>query len=250
MVLPLLHRFFLLLGEYFYFLNCILSRFFKNIKFFKRSISYMVLYGNQSFFIVFVTIFFVGMAFSLQVLNELLKLGASDLIGGVVGMAMWRELCPVFVGVVMAGRVGAFISSELATMKVTEQIDALTVMSLDPIVFLVLPRFFALAFIMPFLVGYADFIGFFAGFFVSVFSGHVNPYAYFDGAFSMVHISDILYGLIKGLFFAVVIVVVSCYKGLNASSGAKGVGLSTTSSIVLSMVVIFVLNFFLSQLFF
>jgi phospholipid/cholesterol/gamma-HCH transport system permease protein len=202
--------------------------------------------GVKSLGVVTVTAAFVGMAFTLQVIREFLKFGAAKLIGGVVGLAMWRELSPLLIGVVVAGRVGASTASELATMKVTEQIEALESMSHDPVAFLVLPRVWATTLMMPLLVGFADIVSFMSGFGIAMLTGKVNPYAYFDSADSMLKLSDITGGLIKAVCFGFVIGLISSYMGLKTEGGARGVGINTTHAVVASLITIFILNYLLS----
>jgi len=213
----------------------------------RQTVDQMKRLGTDSISITVVTALFVGMAFTLQVVREFLKFGAGKMIGGVVGLAFWRELGPLMTGVVVSGRVGAAIAAELGTMKVTEQVEALESMSQDPIRYLVVPRLIALTVMLPLLVGIADVVGFFAGFGISVGIGRINPYLYFDSARSMLRVSDIMGGLLKGCFFGGLIAIISSYMGLGAKSGAKGVGQVTIRAVVVSLVVIFVVNYFLSS---
>lgn len=196
-----------------------------------------------------VTSAFVGMAFTLQVTKEFIRFGAGEMIGGIVAMAMWRELSPLITGVVFSGRVGAAISAELGSMKVTEQIDALETLSQSPIKFLVIPRIIACIIGLPLLVGLSDVVGFLSGFIIAK-SANINPYAYFGSAESMLTIHDIVGGLIKAVVFGFVIAVISSHKGLSAKGGAKGVGIVTTRAVVASLIAVFVLNYFLSTLLF
>lgn len=202
--------------------------------------------GIKSIPIMAITSIFVGMSFGLQIVNEFLKFGASDMIGGVVGLAFWRELGPMMTGVVFAGRVGAAISAEIGSMKVTEQIEALEAMSQDPVEFLVLPRVIACTFIMPLLVGVSDILGFFSGFGVAVASGRVNPFSYINSAENMLVVGDITGGLFKALLFGIIISLISCHFGLNAKAGARGVGEITTKAVVLSLISVFILNYIIS----
>jgi len=226
------------------------SRFFRGIFTAKHlashTISQMWHIGIQSIGVAAITAIFVGMAFTIQVMNEFLKFGAGKMIGGVVGLAVWRELGPLLTGVVIAGRVGAAISAELGTMKVTEQVEALEAMSQDPVEYLVVPRVLAAIIMVPLLVGVADILGFLSGFLVVIAKGQVNPYSYFDSADSMLKIADITGGLIKALFFGFVVGIISTYMGLQTTGGAKGVGENTTKGVVVSLIVIFILNYFLS----
>ncbi len=222
-----------------------LSGLFSGKRVLKRTLDQMLRLGVHSLPITLVTASFVGMAFTLQVVKEFLKFGAAELIGGVVGLAVWRELGPLLTAVVVAGRVGAAISAELGTMKVTEQVEALESLSQEPAEFLVLPRLLACTLMLPLLVGLADIVGYLSGFLVAV--GHnVNPYSYFGSADSMLKVGDITGGLIKALLFGFAIGLISSYMGLRATGGAKGVGEMTTKAVVVSLITVFVLNYILS----
>jgi len=212
----------------------------------RRTLEQMVLLGTKSLPIVLITAMFVGMAFTVQVAREFLKFGARDMIGGVVGLAVWRELGPLLTGVVFSGRVGAAIAAELGTMKVTEQIEALETMSQDPVDYLIVPRVLACCFMLPMLVGIADIVGFLGGLLVAIGTGRINVYSYFDSAQTMLTTSDIYGGLFKGFLFGLVVALISTYMGLTARSGAKGVGKVTTRAVVVSLISIFILNYFLS----
>jgi phospholipid/cholesterol/gamma-HCH transport system permease protein len=213
----------------------------------RQTLEQMRQLGTNSFWITVITAMFVGMAFALQVVTEFLKFGAGKMIGGVVGIAFWRELGPLMTGVVVAGRVGAAVAAELGTMKVTEQVEALESMSQDPIRYLVVPRMIAVTTMMPLLVGIADVVGFFGGYLIATTVGRINPYLYFDSASNMLRVADIMGGLVKAVFFGFLISLISSYMGLRTKAGAKGVGEMTTRAVVISLVVIFVVNYFLSS---
>ena len=202
--------------------------------------------GVNSLPVTVITALCVGMAFTIQVVRELLRFGATEIVGGVVAMAIWRELGPMLTGVVVAGRVGAAISAEIGTMKVTEQVEALEAMSQDPVKYLVLCRVLACTLMLPLLVGIADIVGFLGGFFVAVAGGHVNPYSYISSANRMLTLIDICGGLGKAVIFGFIISVLSCYVGLTTKGGAKGVGVSTTKAVVISLMAVFIINYFLS----
>jgi phospholipid/cholesterol/gamma-HCH transport system permease protein len=186
------------------------------------------------------------MVFAVQIVHEFLQFGAGKMIGGIMGMALWRELAPMLTSVVVAGRVGAAISAELGTMTVTEQVEAMEAMSQDPISYLVIPRFVACALMLPLLIGLADVVSFFSGFAIAIGTGRINPVAYLYSANRMLFMKDITGGLFKGVIFGMLIALISTYTGLSTSAGARGVGLSTTKAVVLSLVLIFVVNYFLS----
>jgi len=221
---------------------------FFTYKFFQRFIEQVYELGIKSLSATVITSIFIGLVFSLQIVREFSRFGANYMIGGIVGLAIWRELGPLLTGVVVSARIGSAISSELGSMKVTEQIDALRAMSQNPIKYLVVPRITAVLFIMPLLVGLADFLGFISGFFVSTAIANINPNAYFNSAIIMLEPFDIIGGLIKAVVFGFLIGLISCFHGLNTKSGSKGVGKSTTKAVVQTIVSIFVVNYFLSYI--
>ncbi|MDD4527458.1 MAG: ABC transporter permease [Candidatus Margulisbacteria bacterium] len=242
---------FTIIGEYFLFASLTIKGAFSKELRLKRVIEQMFKVGAQSFIITAVTLTFVGMVFSSQVTKEFLRMGAAKIIGGIVGIAIWRELGPLLTAVVVAARVGAAISSEIAAMKVTEQIDALRSMALNPFSYLYAPRVIALVFMLPLLIVMADFMGFFAGMFIYVFAYHGNSVAYLVSAAHMLNLADILVGvLIKGPIFGFVIALTSTFVGSRTTSGSQGIGISTTLAVVASLIILFVVNFFISFLVF
>lgn len=212
----------------------------------KEVIRQMALLGADSLPIVLMTILCTGMVFSVQTAKEFVRLGASSSVGGIVAIAMARELVPVLVGVVVAGRIGAAIAAELGTMKVTEQIDALKVMAANPVSFLVVPRFIAMVLMMPLLVVFANFIGNIGGWVVAHYYAGIGTFTYANSIKTIADFYDIFGGMIKSCFFGGIIAIVGCYKGLTAPNGAEGVGLATTASVVMSIILIFIFNYFLS----
>ena len=163
---------------------------------------------------------------------------------------MGRELVPVLVGVVVAGRIGAAIAAEIGTMKVTEQIDALRVMATDPIRFLVAPRFVAACCMMPVLIIFGNGVGNIGGYLVAHYYAGISTFSYVESIRIFAEVFDIVGGMIKGIFFGGIISVVGCYQGLNAKTGAEGVGIATTRAVVLSIILIFIANYFLSVVLF
>ena len=212
----------------------------------RETLRQMSLLGADSLPIVLMTILFTGMVFSVQTSKEFVRFGASASAGGVVAIALGRELVPVLVGVVVAGRIGAAIAAEIGTMKVTEQIDALRVMATDPIRFLVTPRLVALVLMMPLLVVFANAVGNLGGWLVSHYYAGISTFTYFNSIKVFCVPFDVIGGMIKSCFFGAIIATVGCYKGLGAQTGAEGVGLATTASVVLSIILIFITNYFLS----
>ena len=216
----------------------------------KETIRQMAKLGVDSLPIVLLTMFFTGMVFSVQTAKEFVRFGASSSVGGIVAIAMGRELVPVLTGVVVAGRIGAAIAAEIGTMKVTEQIDALKVMATNPITYLVVPRFLAIIFMMPILVVFGNVIGDFGGWLVSHFYAEISTFTYTNSIKVFAAPFDVIGGMIKGIVFGAIIAIVACQKGLSAQQGAEGVGLATTNSVVLAIVIIFITNYFLSILLF
>jgi len=238
------------LGELTQLAGQIISALAKRTYHFKNVIDQMTRVGVESVPATLLTALSVGMVFAVHVSMEFSRYGAAKVVGGIVGLAVWRELAPLLTGVVVAGRVGAAIAAEIGTMKVTEQIDAMKTMAVSPISYLVVPRFLALMLMLPILVVFADIVGFGGGFMVSVIYAKVNPVGFISSAYQMLDSWDILGGLIKSLVFGIVIALVACYKGLTTPKGAKGVGNATTNSVVISLMSIFVLNYFLSLVIF
>lgn len=212
----------------------------------KETVKQMYKLGVQSLPIVSLTILFAGMVIALQTAKEFVRFGAAASAGGVVAIGMARELVPVLSGIVVAGRVGAAIAAEIGSMKVTEQIDALRVMAVDPIQFLVTPRMLACMFILPFLVVFGNIIGSAGGYFVATNYADISGYTYLNSIRVFMVFYDLFAGMIKSVFFGMIVAIVGCYKGMGAKQGAEGVGLATTSSVVLSIILIFVFNYFLS----
>lgn len=233
-------------GHIFILLKDTLSRLHKAS--IKDTIKQMAKLGVDSLPIVIVTTTAAGMVFAVQTSKEFAKLGAGDVVGGIITIAMGRELVPILVGVVVAGRIGAAITAEIGTMKVTEQIEALRVMAVNPISYLVVPRFWACVIMLPILAVFANIVGSWGGFFVSNIYANITEYSYLESIRNICVPFDIIGGLIKCMFFGAIIAIVGCYQGLNTVSGAEGVGLSTTSSVVLSIICIFISNYFLSVL--
>jgi phospholipid/cholesterol/gamma-HCH transport system permease protein len=206
--------------------------------------------GVDSLGVASVTAAFVGMVFAIQIASEFVKFGAGNVVGGVMGIAVARELAPALTAVVLAARVGAAIAAEIGTMNVTEQVDALYAMGSSPIKHLVVPRFLACTFMLPILTIFADLIGFIGGYAVAVYVVGINPVGYMDSANSFLSLSDITGGVIKAFFFGMIISIVGCFMGLRAKGGARGVGEATTNSVVMSLLSIFVINYFLSVILF
>lgn len=205
-------------------------------------ISQMSHLGVDSLLIVSLTLLFTGVVFTLQTAHEFIRFGAQSTVGGVISIAIARELGPVLVGVVCAGRVGAAITAEISTMKVTEQIDALRVMAVSPVDYLIVPRMLACMVVVPILTLFGDVIGVLGGYLVAVYYSGISSHTFMTSIKMFADMYDFLGGMIKAIFFGNVIAILGCYYGLNCPDGAEGVGKATTKTVVASIIVIFILN--------
>ena len=187
--------------------------------------------GVNSLPIVSLTLLFAGMVMTLQIVDILLRYGAQSTLGGV-----------------MAGRVGAAMTAEIGTMKVTEQIDALRCMAVNPVAYLVVPRFAACVVMVPILAFYGYVIGTAGGYGVATLGAGLTHFTYINSIEIFTEVSDVVYGLIKAMFFGGIIALVACNEGMHAKSGAEGVGQATTKSVVTSIIFIFICNYILSVL--
>lgn len=206
--------------------------------------------GVGSLFIVLLTGVFSGGVFALQSVQGFRQFGAESLVGTTVALTLARELGPVFTGLMVAGRSGSAMATTLGTMRVTEQIDAMEVMAVDPVQYLVSPRLIGTSIMMPLLTMLFIFIGMVGAFVVSVMLLSVDPGIFVNNIAVIVNPVDLVYGGIKAAVFGVAIASVGCFKGFYATGGAKGVGEATTSAVVLSSVLILVLNYFLTSIMF
>jgi phospholipid/cholesterol/gamma-HCH transport system permease protein len=210
----------------------------------------MVFAGIESLVIVFFVAFFTGVVIAMQTAPQLKQFGGTIFVASLVSISICREMGPVFTALVVAGRVGSAITAELGTMKVSEQIEALETIALNPIRFLVVPRFLALCVTLPCLTIIADLAGILGGYMVGVFSLQLNSAQYVDITFKFLESKDVMTGLLKSLVFAIVISIIGCYKGLNTRGGAEGVGKSTTQSVVISFILIIVFDCVLTGIFY
>ena len=206
--------------------------------------------GYLSLPVVGLTAIFSGMVLAIQSYTGFARLGAEDAVATVVVLSVTRELGPVLAGLMVAGRVGASITAEIGTMKVSEQIDALYVMSTRPTQYLVIPRVLAGVICLPFLVLIGDVIGIMGGWIIGVYQLGFNSIIYIDRTIEYLEIIDILQGLVKATVFGFIITLMGCYQGFNCGQGAKGVGKATTNSVVTSSILILISNYFITTTFF
>ena len=203
----------------------------------------MLSIGVRSVPIVMITGAFVGMILAYQAYAQLASMGLEERLGVLINVAVVKELGPVLVAVMLAGRVGGALTAELGTMNVTEQIDAVKSMGTDPIQHLVAPRILACLLLTPFLIIYADLLGIVGGYFISVLQFGINSRAYWGFSADGVELWDVSVGVIKGFFFGAAISVISCYKGFTCKEGAHGVGQACTEGFVASFISILALDF-------
>ncbi len=209
----------------------------------------MVRVGVESVPIVVLSALFTGMVLALQSGVASMKLFNQPVfMGTLVSFTMVLELGPVLTALVVAGRVGASITAELGTMRVSEQLDALYTLGTTPERYLVTPLFISMLIMLPSLTLFADLIGILGGYIVTVYSFEIPGSVYINDVLSHLQIVHFAHGLIKAFFFGFIIVTVSCYRGLTTSGGAEGVGRSTTGAVVVSMVLILVSDYFLTVL--
>ncbi|MFA6132952.1 MAG: ABC transporter permease [Phycisphaerae bacterium] len=203
--------------------------------------------GTKSIPVVMITGAFVGMVLAVQMVLQFKGIGMEAQMGTIVNLSVLRELGPVLTGVMLAGRVGGGLTAELGTMRVTEQIDALSAMGASPLRVLVVPRFLACVLLIPMLVVYADFMGILGGYVVSVYLYGLNGTEFWRHAAESVDNFDVFYGPIKSVFFGMAISLICCYKGFRCAPGAAGVGRACTESFVASCMTVLALDFFLGM---
>jgi phospholipid/cholesterol/gamma-HCH transport system permease protein len=206
--------------------------------------------GYYSLPVVGMTALFTGMVLALQSYTGFTRFNAEGAIAGVVVLSVTRELAPVLAGLMVAGRVGASIAAEIATMRVTEQIDALTTLSVNPFKYLVAPRVIAGTLMLPILVLIGDVIGVYGGYVVSIYSLGFSPGSYLSQTFDVLTAIDVISGLVKAGVFGFIVAIMGCYHGYNSGRGAQGVGAATTNAVVSASILILISNYLLTQIFF
>ncbi|MBI3404389.1 MAG: ABC transporter permease [Acidobacteria bacterium] len=236
------------LQEYTYLSARALSNAFTTPRYPVDLIEQMDIIGVGSLPIVMLTGFFIGAVMVLQTASQFARFGQTALTGDVVAIALVRELGPSISALLVAGRNASGIASELGSMTVTEQVDAMRAMGTDPTRKLVTPRVLATMLMLPLLTAVADFIGLVGGFFVSNFELRLNPVQYWTRAVDALEFGDLIQGLTKPIIFGFIIATVGCYKGLSVRGGTQGVGRATTEAVVIASVFVLVSNFFIAKL--
>lgn len=224
-------------GIAFLFWDAVIALFTTRIRW-RATLDQMNKIGVMSLPLVFLTALFTGMVLALQSAYQLRLFTATQFTSDLVALSVTRELGPVLTAMVVAGRVGASIAAELGTMKVTEQIDAMKALAVDPVRYLVVPRLVAGFFMLFILSVYADCIGMFGGYIISVFKLGISSHMYIKRSIQALMVKDVMTGLIKAFFFGIIISIVGCYHGLHAKNGAEGVGLSTMLAVVTILILI------------
>ena len=206
--------------------------------------------GNASLLMACILSLFIGGVIALQTGPVLAERGLSSVIGGLVGLSVCKELAPVMMAVLIAAGIGSAMAAEIGSMRVYQEVDALVTMNINPVHYLVLPRMVAISVSLPILVLFAILVGWFGGGMVSVFNGRIGlTFAtFFNNLRETVDLGDLANGLFKSFVFAVVIGLVSCHQGLVTIGGPRGIGRSVTKAVVNSIVMILILDYFLTRL--
>jgi phospholipid/cholesterol/gamma-HCH transport system permease protein len=206
--------------------------------------------GYYSLPVVGLTAIFTGMVLALQSYTGFSRFSAEGAVANVVVVSITRELGPVLAGLMVAGRIGAAMAAEIGTMRVTEQIDALSTLSTNPMKFMVAPRLIAGVTMLPLLVVVADIIGVFGGYLVAVYKLGFNPANYLQNTFDALQTEDVVSGLVKAAVFGLIVTLMGCYHGYTSRGGAQGVGAATTNAVVSSAILILCFDYILTELFF
>lgn len=225
--------------------NCITPPFYP-----KMLLRQMADIGFYSLPVVALTTIFAGMVIALQTYAGFSSYGAESAIASVVLISVTRELAPAFAGLMVAGRIGAAMAAEIGTMRVTDQIDALSTLSTNPFKYLVAPRLIAGVLVLPLLVLIGDIIGIFGGYLVAIYQLDFNPANYINATINELQSIDIVTGLIKAAVFGFIISLMGCYNGYKSRGGAQGVGEATTNAVVASSILILIFNYIITGMIF
>jgi phospholipid/cholesterol/gamma-HCH transport system permease protein len=216
----------------------------------RNTLEQMASVGPDSLMVVLLTAVSIGMVFTIQVSREFISLGATTAVGGVLALALARELAPLMTAVILAGKVGSSFAAEIGAMQVTEQIDALYMLKTDPIDYLVIPRVIACCIMMPVLTLFAFITGILGGLAIANGMYGISTSIFFNSAQNFMTSWDLMASVIKAAIFGALIAIIGTSWGLTTTGGAKGVGQSTTTAVVTALLAIFISDFFLSWLMF
>ncbi|MCC7305091.1 MAG: ABC transporter permease [Alphaproteobacteria bacterium] len=226
-------------------LHCLAPPFF-----FRQFLRQIVDIGYYSLPVVGMTALFTGMVLALQSYTGFTRFNAESAIAGVVVLSVTRELAPVLAGLMVAGRVGAAIAAEIGTMRVTEQIDAMATLSVNPFKYLIAPRVLAGTLMLPVLVFIGDIIGVYGGYIIAIYKLGFSEGSYLSQTWDMLETMDVVSGLVKAGAFGFIVTVMGCYNGYYSQRGAQGVGAATTNAVVSASIMILICNYLLTQVFF
>lgn len=216
----------------------------------ERLFDQMEFIGVRSLFVVILVSTFTGMVLALQTYTGFRRFGAESMMGAVVALSLCRELGPVLTSIMVTARAGSAMAAEIGTMRVTEQIDALFVMAVNPVKYLIVPRVMASILVVPILTIISDYSGIVGGYLVGVKLLNVNEGVYINRTIEILELSDIYNGLFKSAIFGLLLSTIGCYKGYYTKGGARGVGKATTEAVVLACVVIFIADYVLTAFLF
>lgn len=216
----------------------------------RRTVAQMVEIGVNTLPIAMIMATFTGMVLAVQAYHQFKKFDMESYIGSLVSTSMCMELGPVLTAIIVAGRIGSSTAAEIGTMKVTEQIDALHTLAVNPIRYLAVPRLRAALIMLPVLTVFTDFVGIVGGYLMGVFKYGIRSSVYIDKTVLFLYPWDIISGVIKAFFFGAIIITIGCYKGFTTSGGAEGVGKAATSAVVISSILILIFDYFLTVLLF
>ncbi len=215
---------------------------------FRQLLKQIRFFGNKSLIIIILTGTFTGMALALQLFNTLMKFGAEALLGPAIALTLIRELGPVLSALMVTGRAGSALTAEIGMMRISEQIDALTVMALNPFRYLIVPNIIAAIVVFPLLTAIFNLVGIYGGYVVGVKLLGVSEAVYFPQMEAFVDMEDIMIGFYKSVSFGILVSWICCYKGYYTGYGAAGVSRSTTEAVVMSSVMILIWNYFLGSI--
>ncbi len=210
----------------------------------------MVLIGVRALPMAALTSFSIGLTLAMQAAGELRKMGVLSFVPDLVAVSLLRELGPLLISVIVIGRSGSAVTAELGTMKVSEEIEALEVMAINPVRFLVVPRVLAMLVMLPVLTVFGDCVGMVGGWSICHYALDFDTSSYIVRSMTHAHAWDLYSGLVKSLVFAWLIITIACHMGLGVEGGAEGVGQSTTQSVVWSLLIMLIANAMLTALFF
>jgi phospholipid/cholesterol/gamma-HCH transport system permease protein len=235
------------MGRMFLFLLSALETIFKPPFKFRQLLRQMRFFGNKSMLVILLTGSFTGMVLALQLYYILRKFGSEALLGPGIALSLIRELGPVLSALMVTGRAGSALTAEIGMMRISEQIDALTAMALNPIRYLIVPNIVAALVVFPLITAIFDVIGIYGGYLVGVKLLSISSGTYFSLMEDYVEMKDVLLGLYKSISFGLIVSWISCYKGFNSGFGAAGVSKATTEAVVLSSILILIWDYALGS---